>query len=125
MSSASVLEQPGSHGAVWRRGSCRLFTGVLGPSTPLLKLPEGFGQNTPKIEVHKISEYDDNGPFWAWNWLKLGEHSGTHFDAPHHWITGQDYADGYTDTLSVQRLVAPVNVIDVSRRRRPRMPIIC
>ena len=89
-------------------------SGRLGPDTPLLKLPEGFGEDTPKIEIHPISEYDDNGPFWAWNWLKLGEHSGTHFDAPHHWITGRDQADGFTDTLPVQRLVAPVCVIDCS-----------
>jgi kynurenine formamidase len=90
-------------------------SGVLGPDTPLLKLPPDFAKDTPKIEMHRISEYDQDGPFWAWNWLKLGEHSGTHFDAPHHWITGRDYADGYTDTLSVQRVVAPVNVIDCSR----------
>ena len=89
-------------------------TGVLGPDTPLLKLPPDFAKDTPKIEIHKISEYDKDGPFWAWNWLKVGEHSGTHFDAPHHWITGKDYADGYTDTLPVQRLVAPVNVLDFS-----------
>ncbi|MBY6137278.1 cyclase family protein [Nocardioides marinus] len=89
-------------------------SGTLGPDTPILQLPEDFARNTPKVEIHKISEYDADGPFFAWNWLKLGEHSGTHFDAPHHWITGKDYADGYTDTLDVQRLVAPVNVIDCS-----------
>ena len=90
-------------------------SGTLGPDTPLLKLPPELAKDTPKIELHKISEYDQDGPFWAWNWLKLGEHSGTHFDAPHHWITGKDYPDGYTDTLDVQRLVAPVNVLDFSR----------
>ncbi len=90
-------------------------TAVLGPETPILRLPEGFAKNTPKVEINKISEYDQDGPFFAWNWLKLGEHSGTHFDAPHHWLSGKDYADGYTDTLDVQRLVAPVNVIDCSR----------
>ena len=90
-------------------------TGVLGPDTPLLKLPPDFAKDTPKIEIHRISAYDQDGPFWAWNWLKLGEHSGTHFDAPHHWITGKDYPDGFTDTLSVQRLVAPVNVLDFSK----------
>lgn len=90
-------------------------SGTLGPDTPILQLPEDFARNTPKVEIHKISEYDEDGPFFAWNWLKLGEHSGTHFDAPHHWITGKDYADGYTDTLDVQRLVAPVNVIDCSK----------
>jgi kynurenine formamidase len=89
-------------------------SGVLGPETPILKLPPDFAKDTPKVEIHKISEYDKDGPFWAWNWLKLGEHSGTHFDAPHHWITGKDFPDGFTDTLPVQRLVAPVNVFDFS-----------
>ena len=87
----------------------------LGPDTPLLKLPPEFAVDTPKIEIHKISAYDDKGPFWAWNWLKLGEHSGTHFDAPHHWITGKDHADGGTDTIPVRNFVAPVNVIDCSK----------
>ena len=90
-------------------------SGTLGPETPLLKLPPDFAKDTPPIKIHRISEYDKDGPFWAWNWLELGEHSGTHFDAPHHWITGKDYADGYTDTLPVQRLVAPVNVLDFSK----------
>ena len=89
-------------------------TGVLGPDTPIIQLPPEFAKPTPKVEINKISEYDDDGPFFAWNWLVLGEHSGTHFDAPHHWITGKDYPDGFTDTLNVQRLVAPVNVIDCS-----------
>lgn len=113
MSSASVLE---SLGSMLLSGGIEVVdcSGTLGPDTPLLKLPEDFAKNTPPIEIHRISEYDADGPFFAWNWLKLGEHSGTHFDAPHHWITGKDYPDGYTDTLPVQRLVAPVNVIDVS-----------
>ena len=89
-------------------------SGTLGPDTPILQLPPDFAKNTPKVEIHKISEYDEDGPFFAWNWMVLGEHSGTHFDAPHHWITGKDYEDGYTDKLDVQRLVAPVNVIDCS-----------
>ncbi|QDL92669.1 cyclase family protein [Paroceanicella profunda] len=89
---------------------------TLGPSTPLLKLPPELAVDTPKIEIHKISEYDKAGPFWAWNWLKIGEHSGTHFDAPHHWITGKDYADGFTDSIPVKNFVAPVNVIDCSGR---------
>jgi len=92
------------------------LSGPLGPDTPLLKLPPELAVDTPKIEIHKISEYDKDGPFWAWNWLKLGEHSGTHFDAPHHWITGKDYSDGYTDTLPIQKVVAPANVIDCSRQ---------
>ena len=88
------------------------LTAPLGPDTPLLHLPEDLARNTPPIWIHRISEYDQDGPFWAWNWLELGEHSGTHFDAPHHWLSGRDHPDGFTDTLDVQRLIAPVNVID-------------
>jgi kynurenine formamidase/selenocysteine lyase/cysteine desulfurase len=86
----------------------------LGPETPILRLPADLAKNTPKVAIHRISEYDSDGPFWAWNWLELGEHSGTHFDAPHHWLSGRDHPDGFTDTLSVQRLIAPANVIDCS-----------
>jgi len=87
---------------------------VLGPQTPVLKLPPEIADDTPAVEIHKISEYGDRGPYWAWNWLKLGEHTGTHFDAPKHWITGRDFADGTTDTIPPQNFVAPVNVIDCS-----------
>ena len=59
-------------------------TAVLGPKTPLLELLPDFARDTPPIKIHQIREYDQDAPFWAWNWLDLGEHSGTHFDAPHH-----------------------------------------
>ncbi|MEN8949870.1 cyclase family protein [Planktotalea arctica] len=113
MSSNDVL---GALGAMLLSGDIKIVdcTAQLGPDTPILHLPEDFAKNTPKVEIHKISEYDADGPFFAWNWMKLGEHSGTHFDAPHHWISGKDHADGYTDTLDVQRIMAPVNVIDCS-----------
>ena len=106
----------GRLGAMLMSGQVRIVdcTATLGPDTPILRLPTDFATNTPKVEIHKISEYDADGPFFAWNWMKLGEHSGTHFDAPHHWISGKDFEDGYTDTLDVQRLIAPVNVIDCS-----------
>ena len=114
MSPAAVLD---SLAALLAAGGVEVVdcSGTLGPATPILKLPPEFARDTPQVEIHRISEYDAAGPFWAWNWLKLGEHSGTHFDAPHHWITGKDYADGYTDSLPVQRLVAPVNVLNFSR----------
>lgn len=97
-------------------GSIRVvdLTAPLGPETPLIYLPPEIGRNTPPVKVHEISHYDQNGPFWAWNWYELGEHSGTHFDAPVHWITGKDYADGTTDRIPAGNFVAPVNVIDVS-----------
>ncbi len=91
------------------------LSAVLGPDTPLIKLSPDFAVDTPKVEIHAISAYDKNGPFWAWNWLKLGEHSGTHFDAPQHWITGKDYPDGTTDMIAPKNFVAPVNVIDCSK----------
>ena len=91
------------------------LTAPLGPDTPLIKLPPDLAVDTPKVEIHNISNYDKNGPWWSWNWLKVGEHSGTHFDAPIHWISGKDYADGTTETLPVQKLVGPVNVIDCSK----------
>ncbi len=86
-------------------------TAPLGPETPILRLPKGFAKDTPKVEIHAVPESD---PRQKLNWLVLGEHSGTHFDAPHHWLSGKDFEDGYTDTLDVQRLVAPANVIDCS-----------
>jgi kynurenine formamidase len=91
------------------------LTAPLGPDTPVLYLPPQFGKNTPKVAVHEISHYDQNGPFWAWNWLELGEHTGTHFDAPSHWITGKDLPGNTTDTISPQAFVGPVNVIDRSK----------
>jgi len=112
----NVASSLNSLGALLTSGQIKIVdcSGVLGPNTPILKLPEDFAKNTPPVEIHKISRYDKDGPFFAWNWLVVGEHSGTHFDAPHHWITGKDYEDGYTDTLDVNRLIAPVNVIDCS-----------
>ncbi|PVE50884.1 cyclase family protein [Rhizobium rhizogenes] len=91
------------------------LTAPLGPDTPVLYLPPQFGKNTPNVKVHTISAYDQDGPFWAWNWLELGEHTGTHFDAPCHWITGKDNAENTTDTIPPQNFVAPVNVIDRSK----------
>jgi isatin hydrolase len=90
------------------------LTAPLGPNTPLLKLPPMF-KDTPQIEMHSISHYDQDGPYWSWKWLKIGEHSGTHFDAPIHWITGKDYADGSTDTIPPKNFVAPAVVIDRSK----------
>ncbi|HXT09234.1 MAG TPA: cyclase family protein [Roseiarcus sp.] len=97
-------------------GSVRVvdLTAPLGPETPVIQLPEMFKQS-PSVTVHSISNYDSDGPYWAWNWLELGEHTGTHFDAPRHWISGKGYPDGATDTIPAKNFVAPVNVIDRSK----------
>ena len=90
------------------------LTAPLGPDTPILYLPPDFAKNTPKFKMHEISAYDQNGPWWAWGWMELGEHTGTHFDAPSHWVSGKDLPENTTDTVPVGNFVAPVAVIDCS-----------
>jgi kynurenine formamidase len=87
------------------------LTQPLSEQTPVLKLPEPFA-NTPGLSRHQISAYDDRGPAWAWYWLEIGEHVGTHFDAPIHWITGRDGED--VASVPPERLVGPAVVIDKS-----------
>jgi kynurenine formamidase len=87
------------------------LTQPLHERTPVLKLPEPFA-NTPGLTRHEISRYDDRGPAWAWSWLEIGEHVGTHFDAPIHWITGRDGED--VASVPPERLVGPAVMIDRS-----------
>ena len=44
----------------------------------------------------------------------MGEHTGTHFDAPVHWISGRDLPDNTTDTIPAGQFVGPACVIDVT-----------
>lgn len=96
-------------------GSVRVvdLTQPLGPDTPVIGLPDIFGQS-PGLSMKVISRYDDAGPAWYWNTLTLGEHTGTHFDAPVHWVTGKDLPDNTTESIPVSRLVAPACVLDCS-----------
>ena len=89
------------------------LTQTLRPSTPVIQLPPPFAPTKP-FETSEISRYDERGPAWYWNNIAMGEHTGTHFDAPVHWVTGKDLRDGATDTVSAQRFVAPACVIDCS-----------
>ena len=68
------------------------LTQPLSESTPVIKLPPPFA-NTPGLSREEISRYDDRGPAWAWYTLTIGEHVGTHLDAPIHWVTGKDGDD--------------------------------
>lgn len=88
------------------------LTQPLGPDTPILALPPEFGKNSSPVKIENISEFDENGQGWYWNNITMGEHTGTHFDAPVHWITGKDYPDGATDTIPAEKLVAPACVLD-------------
>lgn len=85
----------------------------LSPETPVIALPEMFAQSPP-LSLEQISRYDDAGPAWYWNTLTLGEHTGTHFDAPVHWVTGSELAANTTDTIPPSKLVAPACVLDFS-----------
>jgi kynurenine formamidase len=87
------------------------LTAPLSSSTPTLQLPPQFGQ-TAKFEFEEISRYDQRGPAWYWNNFRTGEHTGTHFDAPKHWITGQDGED--VASVPPRRLVGPAAVLDFS-----------
>lgn len=88
------------------------LTAPLSSETPLLELPPELGQ-TQRFELEEISRYDDRGPAWYWNNFRTGEHTGTHFDAPNHWVTGKDLAD--IDSVPVSAFVAPAVVLDVTQ----------
>ena len=94
-----------------RAGSIEVLdlTAPLSERTPILQLPEPFG-NTVTFALEEISRYDDRGPAWYWNNFRTGEHTGTHLDAPIHWVTGQDKDD--VSQVPVHRLVAPAAVLD-------------
>lgn len=87
------------------------LTAPLSAETPIIQLPPEFGQ-TARFELTEISRYDDRGPAWYWNNFRTGEHTGTHFDAPNHWVTGRDNDD--VASVPASRLVAPAVVLDVS-----------
>ena len=87
------------------------LTQRLTPATPIIQLPPPFA-NTPGFKKHEISNYDAKGPAWYWNWIEIGEHVGTHFDAPCHWITGKGSA--CVDDLEGKQFVGPAAVIDVT-----------
>lgn len=87
------------------------LTSPLHSGTPILGLPPEFGQ-TATFQLELISEYDENGPAWYWNNFHTGEHTGTHFDAPNHWVTGKDLDD--VSQVPAQRLIGPAVVIDTT-----------
>jgi kynurenine formamidase len=87
------------------------LTAPLSADTPVIQLPPEFAQSAP-FELEELSRYDDRGPAWYWNNFRTGEHTGTHFDAPNHWVTGREGDD--VASVPARRLLAPAAVLDFS-----------
>lgn len=88
------------------------LTAPLSSETPVLELPDGMAP-IPPFALEELARYDAAGGDISYqNGLHMGEHVGTHFDAPCHWITGVRHGD--VAAVPVDRLVAPAVVVDVS-----------
>ena len=102
-------------GAGVQNGALRVvdLTQTLDSEFPTIQLPPQFGPSAP-FKKETISRYDERGPAWYWNNISLGEHTGTHFDAPVHWVTGKDLPNNTVDTIAPKDFIAPAVVIDCS-----------
>lgn len=89
------------------------LTSPLESETPVIDLPPMFAPS-PGVTLTEISRYDERGPGWYWNIINMGEHTGTHFDAPIHWVTGKDLPNNATDTIEPRKFIGPACVIDVT-----------
>lgn len=89
------------------------LTHTLDPDFPVIILPPEFGQ-CARFRMEEVSAYDHRGPAWKWNNISMSEHTGTHFDAPSHWISGRDVPNGSVDEIPLEVFVGPVVVIDCS-----------
>lgn len=89
------------------------LTHTLDPDFPVIILPPELGQ-CARFRMEEISAYDHRGPAWKWNNIHLSEHTGTHFDAPAHWISGRDLPRNAVDSIPPEDFVGPVCVIDCS-----------
>jgi kynurenine formamidase len=91
------------------------LTHTLTPEFPTIVMPPELGQCAP-FRVEEVSRYDERGPAWYWNNISMGEHTGTHFDAPVHWISGKDLPNNSVDTIAPANFIAPAVVVDISRQ---------
>jgi len=93
------------------------LTAPLEPATPIIQLPPQFAPSAP-FSIEEICRYDARGPAWYANNIACGEHTGTHFDAPVHWVTGKDYPNNATHDIPVGKFIGRACVIDVSAEAR-------
>jgi kynurenine formamidase len=88
------------------------LTQTLSPDFPTIVMPPELGQCAP-FRIEEVSRYDERGNAWYWNNISMGEHTGTHFDAPIHWISGKDLPDSSVDTIPAANFLAPACVVDM------------
>ncbi|GAB2828226.1 cyclase family protein [Actinocorallia aurea] len=116
---AGALSAPGAVaalGAALLDGSVEVvdLTAPLSADTPVLQLPPEMAP-IPSFALENLARYDAAGGDISYqNGLHTGEHVGTHFDAPCHWITG--VAHGDAASVPVDRMVAPAVIVDVVAR---------
>jgi len=99
------------------RGNIKVIdlTMTLDRKVPTIVLPPELGQSWP-FRMEEISKYNEKGPATYWNNFSCGEHTGTHFDAPIHWISGKDLPNNSTDTIEPEKFIAHACVIDCCRK---------
>lgn len=85
------------------------LTHPLDDDTPVIRLPAPFTP-MPRFKLIEMGHYNDQSPLSYKNAFESGEHVGTHFDAPVHWVTGRDGL--YVDEIPMQQLIGPAYVID-------------
>nr|WP_064570372.1 cyclase family protein [Gordonia sp. LAM0048] len=88
------------------------LTAPLSDRTPVLPLPDGM-EPIPRFSLEELARYDERGETSYQNGIHTGEHVGTHFDAPCHWITGRGLAD--VSRVPASHLIGPFVVIDKSK----------
>jgi len=89
------------------------LTMPLSAETPLIPLPAQWN-NAPPFSLRELSRYDERGPAWYWNAFETGEHTGTHFDAPVHWISGKDLPNNTVDRILPAQFLGPACVVDIT-----------
>jgi len=93
-------------------GTIRIIdlTQTLSDKTPMFVLPPEFKQGSA-FKLEQLARYE--GCDFYWNNFTVNEHTGTHFDAPVHWVTGKDLPKNAVDTIDLKAFIAPAVVIDV------------
>ena len=89
------------------------LTQTLKPDFPTFMAPPELGQCAP-FRMEEISNFDSRGAAWYWNNISMSEHTGTHFDAPIHWISGRDLPNNAVDSIPLKHFIAPACVVDCS-----------